>query len=285
MSDSGDISINPSLPDEPDTDTDYVPPTSSPIEVFVEDDCEPEHIERRIASLEFRVGTVIGFEFGGALEGLPTVTGRLRDLERRTGRLTARLARVPLEYCVAELEARNTILGEAFVSKRGYNLLKLMFSTFTSDHVGRMQANLALAEQRLSRRITTLDYLVYRLQRAVSPARADAEDVPMAPADAVNGEANEREPRPDSPVGAGEANEGPDREPMGPERCDPARAEGSATDAPVASTSQATTRGRSLESMVLSLGGLVNIVNLQAPAKRPADESSESSEHKRPKLG
>ncbi|KAI9603570.1 hypothetical protein KEM48_000870 [Puccinia striiformis f. sp. tritici PST-130] len=248
MSDSGDISINPSLPDEPDTDTDYVPPTSSPIEVFVEDDCEPEHIERRIASLEFRVGTVIGFEFGGALEGLPTVTGRLRDLERRTGRLTARLARVPLEYRVAELEARNTIL----------------------DHVGRMQANLALAEQRLSRRITTLDYLVYRLQRAVSPARADAED---------------REPRPDSPVGAGEANEGPDRELMGPERCDPARAEGSATDAPVASTSQATTRGRSLESMVLSLGGLVNIVNLQAPAKRPADESSESSEHKRPKLG
>ncbi|KAI7935142.1 hypothetical protein MJO29_016405 [Puccinia striiformis f. sp. tritici] len=263
MSDSGDISINPSLPDEPDTDTDYVPPTSSPIEVFVKDDCEPEHIERRIASLEFRVGTVIGFEFGGALEGLPTVTGRLRDLERRTGRLTARLARVPLEYRVAELEARNTIL----------------------DHVGRMQANLALAEQRLSRRITTLDYLVYRLQRAVSPARADAEDVPMAPADAVNGEANEREPRPNSPVGAGEANEGPDREPMGPERYDPARAEGSATDAPVASTSQATTRGRSLESMVLSLGGLVNIVNLQAPAKRPADKSSESSEHKRPKLG
>ncbi|KAH9446758.1 hypothetical protein Pst134EA_030669 [Puccinia striiformis f. sp. tritici] len=249
MSDSGDISINPSLPDEPDTDTDYVPPTSSPIEVFVEDDREPEHIERRIASLEFRVGTVIGFEFGGALEGLPTVTGRLRDLERRTGRLTAHLARVPLEYRVAELEARNTIL----------------------DHVGRMQANLALAEQRLSRRITTLDYLVYRLQRAVSPARADAEDVPMAPADAVNG--------------AGEANKGPDREPMGPERCDPARAEGSATDAPVASTSQATTRGRSLESMVLSLGGLVNIVNLQAPAKRPADKSSESSEHKRPKLG
>ncbi|KAI9600701.1 hypothetical protein H4Q26_000492 [Puccinia striiformis f. sp. tritici PST-130] len=111
MSDSGDISINPSLPDEPDTDTDYVPPTSSPIEVFVEDD----------------------------------------------------------------------------------------------HHVGRMQANLALAEQRLSRRITTLDYLVYRLQRAEPAKPTKAPTEPMGPKDVIR------------------------------------EAEGSATDAPVASTSQATT--------------------------------------------